>query len=283
MSHSPVITPAQYAAWRATPLGSWTERLEQNLVFGLAGTMAGMALLDAGTGDGTYAIEAAARGAEVTGLDTDPGMLAAAKERARERAVQPRFVEGRIEALPFADASFDVVLAVAVLCFIADPVQAVRELARVLRPGGTLVVGDLARYSLWAIRRRVRGWLGSPTWRSAHFRSRGELRRAMAAAGLQVVAIRGGVYFPHSNCAAQVLAGFDPWLSKRNAPGAAFLAISAQKPGQPSTGPAYARSCRELTVMGGSAVKTANQDRSRRSTPPRPVLAPSPYGSQSRG
>jgi 2-polyprenyl-3-methyl-5-hydroxy-6-metoxy-1,4-benzoquinol methylase len=252
-------------------LGSWTERLEQNLVFGLAGTMAGMALLDAGTGDGTYAIEAAARGAEVTGLDTDPGMLAAAKERARERAVQPRFVEGRIEALPFADASFDVVLAVAVLCFIADPVQAVRELARVLRPGGTLVVGDLARYSLWAIRRRVRGWLGSPTWRSAHFRSRGELRRAMAAAGLQVVAIRGGVYFPHSNCAAQVLAGFDPWLSKRNAPGAAFLAISAQKPGQPSTGPAYARSCRELTVMGGSAVKTANQDRSRRSTPPRPV------------
>jgi 2-polyprenyl-3-methyl-5-hydroxy-6-metoxy-1,4-benzoquinol methylase len=198
--------------------------------------MPGMALLDAGTGDGTYAIEAAAQGAEVTGLDTDPGMLAAAKERARERAVQPRFVEGQIEALPFADASFDVVLAVTVLCFITDPVQAVRELARVLRPGGTLVVGDLARYSLWAIRRRVRGWLGSPTWRSAHFRSRRELRRAMAAAGLQVVAIRGGVYFPHSNYAAQILAWFDPWLSKRNAVGVAFLAIAARKPHLPLAG-----------------------------------------------
>jgi SAM-dependent methyltransferase len=187
-------------------------------VFELAGPMSGTSLLDAGTGDGSYAIEAAARGAEVTGLDIDPAMLAAAKERARVRAVQPHFVEGRIEALPFAAASFDVVLAITALCFIADPIPAVRELARVLRPGGTLVEGDLARYSVWAVRRRVRGWLGSPTWRSAHFRCRGELRRAMAAAGLQVVAIRGGVYFPHCNYAAQVLTGFDRWLSRRNVP-----------------------------------------------------------------
>lgn len=230
MPHSPVLTPDQYAAWRATPLGSSTERIEQDLVFELAGPMSGTSLLDAGTGDGSYAIEAAARGAEVTGLDMDPGMLAAAKERARERAVQPHFVEGRMEALPFADASFDVVLAITALCFIADPIPAVRELARVLRPGGTLVLGDLARYSPWAIRRRVRGWLGSPTWRSAHFRSRGELRLLMAAAGFQVIAIRGAVYLPHSNFAARMLAGLDPWLSRRNVPGAAFLAIAARKP-----------------------------------------------------
>jgi ubiquinone/menaquinone biosynthesis C-methylase UbiE len=99
MSYLPVVTPDQYATWRAIPLGSSIERLEQDLVFELAGPMSGTSVLDAGTGDGSYAIEAAARGAEVTGLDIDPAMLAAAKERARVRAVQPHFVEGRIEAL----------------------------------------------------------------------------------------------------------------------------------------------------------------------------------------
>ncbi len=52
------IDPDSYARWRATALGEITERLEVELVFMLAGCRTGMRVLDVGTGDGTYAIEA---------------------------------------------------------------------------------------------------------------------------------------------------------------------------------------------------------------------------------
>jgi len=52
-----------YARWRASPLGSITERVETEVVFALTGQLAGKRVLDVGTGDGTYAVEAAWRGA----------------------------------------------------------------------------------------------------------------------------------------------------------------------------------------------------------------------------
>jgi hypothetical protein len=51
--------------------------------------------------------------------------------------------------------------------------QAEAERARVVRLGGRVVVGELARVSLWAAQRRIKGWRGSATWRSAHFTSAG--------------------------------------------------------------------------------------------------------------
>lgn len=89
-------------------------------------------------------------------------MLEAASARsARGRAQRPRLVEGRIEQLPFPDGSFDVVVIVTVLCLVADRADAVREAARILRPGGRLVIGDLGRWSARAARRRVKAWRGS--------------------------------------------------------------------------------------------------------------------------
>lgn len=230
MSEDPVIDPGMYARWRATPLGAVTERLEMDLVFELAGPVDGRSLLDVGTGDGAYALEAAARGAQATGVDIEQAMLGAAAERAAERKLDVRFVPGRMEALPFEDATFDVALAVTVLCFVVDPSIAFREMARVLRPGGRLVVGELGRYSLWAASRRVRGWLGSRTWKHAHFWSRAELKRHVRSAGLRVDATRGAVHYPPSARLARWLDDIDPRLSRVHAPGAAFLAISADKP-----------------------------------------------------
>jgi len=230
MSEDPVIDPGMYARWRATPLGAVAERLEMDLVFELAGPLDGRSLLDVGTGDGTYALEAAARGAQATGIDIEQAMLGAAAERASERQLDVRFVPGRVEALPFEDATFDVALAVTVLCFVEDPSLAFREMARVLRPGGRLVVGELGRYSLWAASRRVRGWLGSRTWENAHFWSRAELKRHVRDVGLRVDATRGAVHYPPSARLARWLEDIDPRLSRAHAPGAAFLAIAADKP-----------------------------------------------------
>jgi ubiquinone/menaquinone biosynthesis C-methylase UbiE len=156
-------------------------------------------------------------------------MLDAARTRAKAESVDLHLVPGRAEALPFADETFDRVVAVTVLCFIPQADQAIAEMARVLRPSGRLVIGELARWSLWAAIRRVRGWLGAPTWRAARFRTAGELQRLLQRHGLTVREARGSVYYPPSGPAASLMAPIDPWLSRQTTFGAASVALSATK------------------------------------------------------
>jgi SAM-dependent methyltransferase len=224
------IGPEAYASWRATPLGSITEKIEQRLILDMMGDLAGRRVLDAGCGDGALVCAAASRGAEVTGIDLDPAMLATARSRAVAAGLQARFLEGRVERLPFPDASFDVVASVTVLCFVLDAAGGVREMARVLRPGGRLVLGELGRWSLWAAIRRMRGWLGSATWRSARFRTAAELRALAGQAGLSVTAIRGAVYYPPVGLLARALAPIDSWFGRLTTFGAAFIALGAVSP-----------------------------------------------------
>lgn len=219
------IGPARYAAWRATTLGDTTEALEQQLILGLAGELPGRKVLDAGCGDGTLVGALAARGATVTGVDADPAMLSMAQANAPGAS----FIQGRVERLPLPDASFDVVAAVAVLCFAPDPAGAMRELTRVLRPGGRLVLGELGRWSAWAAIRRVKGWRGSPTWRAAHFRTAGELRALVEQAGISVETVRGAIYYPPLGLAARALAPLDWRLGRLTTLGAAFLAVAGTR------------------------------------------------------
>lgn len=227
----PEIGADTYTRWRASTIGRITERVEMGVVFGLAGQLAGKSVLDVGTGDGTYALEAAARGAIVTGIDLEPTMLAAARTRANERRLSASFETGRAEALPFADGTFDVVLAVTVLCLVSDARSVVREMARVLAPGGRLVIGELGRYSVWAAERRVRGWLGAQTWRHARFWSRRALMGLVEGSGLHVAAVRGSIFFPPSGFAARVVSPFEPLLTRLHAPGAAFLVVAGDRLG----------------------------------------------------
>lgn len=185
--------------------------------------------MDAGCGDGALACLIAKRGAEAVGIDADPAMLAVARVRAAEEGLHVTFLDGRLERLPFGDQTFDLVVAVAVLCFVSDSTAALRELARVLKPGGRLVIGELGRWSSWAALRRIRGWLGSTTWRTARFRTAAELRSLVERTGLFVGAIRGAVYYPPVDSLARVLAPADPWLGRLTTFGAAFIAIAGKK------------------------------------------------------
>ena len=221
------IGPNAYASWRATSLGAVTEALEQRLILDLMGNLEGAHILDVGCGDGALVFAAASHGAEATGVDPDPAMLAAARTRADKDGITAAFLEGRIERLPFPDAAFDVVVSITVLCFVPDASASVREMVRVLRPGGRLVLGELGRWSLWAIIRRVRGWLGSATWKAAHFRTGTELRALAKQAGLSVTAIRGAVFYPPVGLFARALAPLDSWLGRLTTIGAAFIAVSA--------------------------------------------------------
>jgi SAM-dependent methyltransferase len=94
------------------------------------------AVLDAGCGAGLLALLASLRGVQVTALDASAALLAIARERLPAADVR----EGDLEALPFADASFDAVTAVNSIFYAADMAAAMRELSRVVRPGGRVVV-----------------------------------------------------------------------------------------------------------------------------------------------
>ena len=223
------IGPDTCAAWRRTALGRITEALEHRLIVTFAGDVAGARVLDAGCGDGLLACSLAERGAHIFGLDADRRMLVAAAARARRRDVRATFVEGRLERLPFPDDAFDVVAAVTVLCFVSDASVAVREIARVLRPGGRLVIGELGRWNTWAARRRLLGWLGSPLWKAAHFRTATVLCSLVKHAGFSVVGVRGAVYYPPVGWLAWALAPVDRWFGHVTTVGAAFIGVAGKK------------------------------------------------------
>ena len=223
------IGPATCAAWRATTLGAVTEALELRATLDRIGDPRSVRILDAGCGDGALACALARRGAEVTGVDAEPSMIEAARARAARDGVPAKFVKGQLERLPFADAAFDVVSATAVLCFLSDIRGALSEMARVVRPGGALVIGEPGRWSPWAAIRRCRGWLGSKTWRAARFRDASELGRLATDAGLSVVMVRGSIFYPAVGRSGAAHGADRPLLARMTTVGAAFVALKAVK------------------------------------------------------
>ncbi|MBU1690323.1 MAG: class I SAM-dependent methyltransferase [Gammaproteobacteria bacterium] len=104
-----------------------------------AGVTSGQTVLDVGTGTGVVAITARIKGARVTGLDLTPALLAQAKESAMIAGHDDiAWHEGDAEALPFPDASFDVVLSQFGHMFAPRHDVAVSEMLRVLKPGGMI-------------------------------------------------------------------------------------------------------------------------------------------------
>ena len=95
-------------------------------------------VLDVATGSGNAALAAARRGCEVTGVDYVPALLDRARRRAEAEGLPVEFAEGDAEALPFPDASFDVVSSVFGSMFAPDQEKTASELARVTRPGGRI-------------------------------------------------------------------------------------------------------------------------------------------------
>ncbi|CAM5272327.1 2-methoxy-6-polyprenyl-1,4-benzoquinol methylase, mitochondrial [Streptomyces cyaneofuscatus] len=105
----------------------------------------GMAVLDVGCGPGTITADVAALVApgRVTAVDTGPGILEQAAAVAAERGLDNvEFAVADVQALDFPDDSFDVVHAHQVLQHVGDPVQALREMRRVCRPGGVVAARD---------------------------------------------------------------------------------------------------------------------------------------------
>ncbi|CAM4146345.1 class I SAM-dependent methyltransferase [Deinococcus marmoris] len=155
-SYSPAEVAAQYATERhlRTRIGTH-ERYSVGP--GLEGTVdrllalsGGEALLDVGTGPGDFPgrLRAGGHRGRIVGLDFSAGMV----ERAAEKYPEVEFLQGNATALPFADASFDVVTARHMLYHVPDVAAALAEFKRVLKPGGRfLAITNASGYmaELW--------------------------------------------------------------------------------------------------------------------------------------
>lgn len=105
----------------------------------------GERVLDAACGSGNLTIPAARTGAQVTGLDIVPELLDQAGAWAARERVPVKLDAGTVEALPYADASFDRVVSMFGVMFAARPESVVSELARVTRPGGEVALANWTR------------------------------------------------------------------------------------------------------------------------------------------
>jgi SAM-dependent methyltransferase len=137
-------TPAQRTARDVWTSGNYPEVAER-LIRGFGPVLVdelrigpGQRVLDVACGAGNVTIPAALAGADVTGLDIAPALLEQGAANAWASGVDIEWVEGDAQAMPFDDASFDVVTSAVGVMFCPSHEQAAAELVRVCRPGGTI-------------------------------------------------------------------------------------------------------------------------------------------------
>ena len=159
-----------YDGWYDTPRGRWIGQREIGLLIEGLQPRPGESLLDVGCGTGyfTRALAGALQGS-ITGVDINPDWAEYARRRDAGTAT---YEVADARALPYADASFDLVISVAALCFIDDEVRAAGEILRVCRR--RFAIGFLNRQSLLYLEKGRGGGRGG--YRAARWHTVGEVR-----------------------------------------------------------------------------------------------------------
>jgi demethylmenaquinone methyltransferase/2-methoxy-6-polyprenyl-1,4-benzoquinol methylase len=163
----------------ATVLSFGQDARARRFMVSSVGAVPGSLVLDVASGTGLVSRELAARkNVRVVSLDQSPEMLGAGLAVNREAGLADRIspVLGSAVALPFRDEAVDAVTFTYLLRYVDDPAATVAELARVLRPGGTLASleffrpdGGVLHAGWWAYTRGIMPWVGaavSPAWAS---------------------------------------------------------------------------------------------------------------------
>lgn len=213
----------QYDAWFTTPMGKRVKQYECELILDLLQPAKGESILDVGCGTGIFTLGILAHSARIVGLEPSLPMLAGAVKRTMTHPFDP--VGGDMRALPFRDRSFDKLVSVTALEFVADAKGAVDEMFRVVRPGGTLVVATLNSLSPWADRRKESAAKGHELFQNVFFRSPSEMQALASVNGEVKTAVHFQKHEEPANALAIEAAG-----QETNLDTGAFLAIRWTKP-----------------------------------------------------
>lgn len=139
-----MIKAKQKATWEDGDYHSFSTYMQAGAIEILDGwDLSGITtLLDVGCGSGQTALPAAAKGLKVTGVDIAENLINSARKAATAAQLNVQFDIGDAEALPYADASFDAVISLIGAMFAPRPERVMAEFARVLKPGGKLLMAN---------------------------------------------------------------------------------------------------------------------------------------------
>ncbi len=172
---------------------AWFESEEGRAIFGVEAACVREAMaggrgrwLEVGVGTGRFAQALGVR----DGVDPSRAVL----EYARGRGI--RTAVGFAERLPYLDAAFDGVVMVVTICFVSDAGRALRECARVLKPGGKLVVGLVPADSPWGRSYAEKGRSGHPFYSAARFYTCEEITRLAREAGFKEAGAKSCLFDP---------------------------------------------------------------------------------------
>ena len=182
--------PEKYDQWFTTPVGTLVKKYETELLLDLLKPSRGEVILDAGCGTGVFTVDILSFGAHVIGIDVSLPMLIRAGQKARGYHFQTVLAD--ISSLPFSENAFDKVVSVTALEFIKDAETALKELFRVTKRRGCLVVATLNSLSPWATRRRAEAKKGHTLFERTIFRSPDELLSLAPVEGMVRTAIHFG-------------------------------------------------------------------------------------------
>jgi SAM-dependent methyltransferase len=190
------MTPAEYDAWYDTPRGRWIGEIELGLLLSQLIPHPGDRVLDVGCGTGWFTRRLSnLPGIDVTGIDVDGESL----EFARQRDPASSYVQADACRLPFDDYSFDGVVSVAALCFVADWPRAMKEIVRVCRK--RFVIALLNRRSLLWRQKGRDGGVGA--YRGAHWHTMKEVRNVLSELPADSISAHSAIYLPSGSWVAR--------------------------------------------------------------------------------
>jgi ubiquinone/menaquinone biosynthesis C-methylase UbiE len=217
--------PDQYDRWFETPIGLVVKTCESSLIKEFLMPLPGETIVDGGCGTGIFTLDVLASGARVVGLDLSFPMLSRAAARFPLPSLPFYPTVSDMMALPFRDNSFDKAVSITALEFIEDAGSAVKDLFRVTKSGGAVVVATLNSLSPWAVRRKEEAEQKETIFSKAIFRSPQELLALTPFPGI----VKTAVHFQKDSDPEAAIKDEEEGRGKGSLTGA-FVAVRWQKP-----------------------------------------------------
>jgi len=185
----------------STEVGRYIDSVQREIVLKMSDSWAGKQVLDIGTGTGRFAVAIAQKGAMVTATDVSTSMLDVAKAKFAKAGLAGEFIQANITELPFQEGCFEGCICVNVMSHLLEYREGLREISRVLKPGGFVIANfpNVLSYYLPyglavnALNRSLRRDVYTHWYRLSR------LKKAYTHAGIRIEESQGQVHFPLIN------------------------------------------------------------------------------------